>query len=58
MAAQNRATAIEDITAAAKALYAMLSPEQKSVADARLANVTLMAISPQSEGGAGRARGK
>ena len=58
MTAQNRATAIEDVAAAAKALYAMLSPEQKSVADARLAGVTSMAISTQTEGGAGRAHGK
>ena len=57
MTAQNRATAIEDVAAAAKALYAMLSPEQKSIADGRLANVTSLALSPQSDPGAPRARG-
>ena len=57
MAAQNRATAIEDVATAAKALYALLSPEQKSVADARLANVTSLALASSSEANQARARG-
>jgi hypothetical protein len=35
--ARDRLTAVEDITAAAKKLYAGLTPEQQSVADPRLA---------------------
>ena len=35
--ARNRLTALQDIAASAKALYETLSPEQKPVADARLA---------------------
>jgi hypothetical protein len=38
-AARNRLTALEDIAAAAKALYESLAPEQKSIADARLAAI-------------------
>lgn len=34
---RNRVTALEDIAAAAKALYDTLAPEQKTTADARLA---------------------
>lgn len=35
--ARNRLTAVEDIVDAGKALYAVLTPEQKAVADRRLA---------------------
>ncbi len=35
--ARNRLTAMEEIASAAKALYARLTPEQQSLADARLA---------------------
>ncbi len=35
--ARNRLAAVEDVVDAAKALYALLSPEQRSVADRRLA---------------------
>ena len=35
--ARNRLTAVEDIAAAAKKLYAGLTPEQQSIADPRLA---------------------
>ncbi len=35
--ARNRLTAVEDVVEAGKALYAMLSPEQRIVADRRLA---------------------
>jgi hypothetical protein len=38
-AARNRLTALEDLAAAAKALYASLNEEQKAVADARLAKL-------------------
>ena len=42
-------TVLKDAAAAAKTLYEKLAPEQKSIADGRLANVTSMAISPQAE---------
>jgi hypothetical protein len=35
--ARNRLTAVEDIADAGKALYAVLTPEQKVIADRRLA---------------------
>jgi hypothetical protein len=38
-AARNRLTGLEDIAAAAKTLYDSFTPEQKSVADSRLANI-------------------
>jgi uncharacterized protein HemX len=38
-AARNRLTALEDIATAAKTLYAGLSPQQKVVADPRLATI-------------------
>jgi hypothetical protein len=44
MVEQNRATAIEDIAASAKSLYEKLSPEQKAVADGRLANVASLVL--------------
>ena len=50
MSAQNRATAMEEVAGAAKALYDMLTPEQKSIADGRLASVTSLAVSPRPEG--------
>jgi periplasmic protein CpxP/Spy len=37
--ARNHVTALEDIAAAAKTLYDSLTPEQKSVADSRLAKI-------------------
>ncbi len=37
--ARNRLTGLEDIAAAAKSLYEMLTPEQRSVADSRLAKI-------------------
>jgi hypothetical protein len=37
--ARNRLTGLEDIAAAAKTLYESLAPEQKSVADSRLAKI-------------------
>ena len=42
--ARNRLTALEEIASAAKALYGRLTPEQQSIADARLAT-TIPAVS-------------
>ena len=42
-AARNRLAALEEIADSAKALYAGLSPEQRKVADARLANLVGLA---------------
>ena len=42
-AARNRLTAIEDIAVAAKILYERLSPQQRTVADPRLANFVRLA---------------
>ena len=39
--ARNRMTAIEEVSDAAKALYAALAPEQKVVADPRLATIVI-----------------
>ncbi len=44
--ARNRLTALEDIAAAAKSLYGSLTPQQKSVADPRLATIVSMITSP------------
>lgn len=52
--ARNRLTATEDIAEAGKALYAVLTPEQKAVADRRLA-LPLATLAGQ-ETGADRAR--
>jgi hypothetical protein len=38
-AARNRLTALEDIATSAKILYGSLSPQQKVVADPRLATI-------------------
>ena len=45
--AQNRATAVDEVVVAAKSLYGTLNPEQKAIADARLANVTSLALSQE-----------
>jgi uncharacterized Ntn-hydrolase superfamily protein len=44
--ARDRLTAMEDVVAAAKKLYAALSPEQQSVANPRLATVIAAAAEP------------
>jgi hypothetical protein len=44
--ARNRLTALEDIAAAAKTLYGNLTPQQKSVADPRLATIVSSLTSP------------
>jgi hypothetical protein len=53
--ARNRLTATEDIADAGKALYKVLTPEQKAVADRRLA-LPLATLSGQDPGGEARAR--
>jgi len=54
---RNRLTAMEDITDAGKALYATLTPTQKTIADDRLARISVPLIAPtQAIQGAG-ARG-
>ena len=53
--ARNRLTATEDIADAGKALYKVLTPEQKAVADRRLA-LPLATLSGQDPGGDVRAR--
>jgi hypothetical protein len=59
--ARNRLAAVEDVVDAAKALYAQLSPEQRSVADRRLALplATLAGTETRGDdrGGANRAPG-
>ncbi len=52
--ARNRLTALEDIAAAAKTLYAGLNPQQKSVADPRLATI----VSAVTNGAGGAASGR
>ena len=47
-AARNRATALDDVAGAAKTLYAGLTPEQKMLADARIATI----ITPQARAAA------
>jgi LTXXQ motif family protein len=53
--ARNRLTALEDIAAAAKSLYAVLSTEQKKMADSRVA--TIVAPRPRITSAAGGASG-
>jgi len=53
--ARNRLTATEDVADAGKALYKALTPEQKAVADRRLA-LPLATLSGQDPGGDVRAR--
>jgi hypothetical protein len=48
--ARNRLTAVEDIAAAAKKLYAGLTPEQQSMADPRLATAIAAASGSASSG--------
>ena len=53
--ARNRLTATEDIADAGKALYAALSPEQRAVADRRLA-LPLMTLNGNDPGSDARLR--
>jgi len=46
--ARNRLTALEEIASAAKALYECLTPEQKSIADMRLATTLATHFTPGS----------
>ncbi|HTQ00208.1 MAG TPA: Spy/CpxP family protein refolding chaperone [Casimicrobiaceae bacterium] len=48
--ARNRLTAVEDIVDAGKALYAVLTPEQKGIADRRLA-LPLVTLTGNDTGG-------
>ena len=48
-AARNRLTALEDIAVAAKSLYEELTPEQKIIADSRLAAIVSSAAAIRSE---------
>ena len=48
--ARNRLAALEEIADAAKSLYAVLTPEQKTIADARLASVIPGTNGPMSGG--------
>jgi hypothetical protein len=51
--ARNRLTAVEDIVDAGKALYAVLTPQQKEVADRRLA-LPLATLTGNDAGGDAR----
>ncbi|HSQ03725.1 MAG TPA: Spy/CpxP family protein refolding chaperone, partial [Burkholderiales bacterium] len=48
--ARNRLTALEDIAAAAKSLYGVLTPEQQTRADPRLANIVMLLAGSQRAG--------
>lgn len=54
---RNRLTAVEDVTDAGKALYAALTPEQKAIADRRLARIEIPLVVPTQPVGDGGARG-
>jgi hypothetical protein len=54
--ARNRLTAVEDIVDAAKALYAVLTPEQKAIADRRLALPLATLTGNDAGGGEARVR--
>lgn len=55
---RNRLTAVEDIVDAGKALYAVLTPAQREIADARLARIAVPLIAPAQAAmmASGRAR--
>lgn len=55
--ARNRLTALEDIAAAARALYGTLTGQQKSIVDPRLANIVSSLSNPVRDGAA-RPRGR
>ena len=55
---RNRLTALEDITDAGKALYAVLTPDQRAVADNRLARVSIPFIAPIQPLSGGEAKGR
>ena len=55
--ARNRLTALEEIASAAKALYGRLTPEQQTIADARLAT-TLPTNTVAGPGGAADSRAR
>ena len=53
---RNRLTAIEDIADAGKSLYAVLTPDQKTIADGRLARISIPLIVPAQSVQASTAR--
>lgn len=53
---RNRLTAIEDIVEAGKSCYAGLTPEQKTIADGRLARIPIPLIAPSQSIAASAAR--
>jgi hypothetical protein len=54
---RNRLTAVEDIADAGKSLYAALTPDQKAIADGRLARISIPLIVPAQAIADGGARG-
>jgi hypothetical protein len=54
---RNRLTAVEDIVDAGKALYATLTPTQRTLADGRLARVSIPLLVPTLSIAEGAARG-
>jgi len=54
---RNRLTAVEDIVDAGKALYATLTPTQRTIADGRLARVSIPLLVPTLSIAEGAARG-
>jgi hypothetical protein len=54
---RNRLTAVEDIMIAGNALYAVLTPGQKAIADDRLARIAIPLIAPTQAIQSGGARG-
>ena len=53
---RNRLTAIEDIADTGKSLYAVLTPNQKTIADGRLARISIPLIVPSQSIAEGPAR--
>jgi hypothetical protein len=53
-ASRNRLTALEDVTASAKALFQVLAPPQREICDPRLGTITtlLVEVEPQTATGA------
>ena len=54
---RNRLTAVEDIVDAGKALYAMLTPGQRAIADDRLARISIPLVVPAQPTQGGGSRG-
>jgi len=54
---RNRLTAIEDIVDAGKSFYAVLTPDQKAIADGRLARISIPLVVPAQPIADGAAKG-